>query len=143
MALSSFGTLLQIGDGATPTEGWTTVAEVRDITGPSLELGTEDVTSHSSSSGWREFVTTLLGGGEVTFEINFTPTGATHRNQAGGLLYQFEQKIRRNWRIQFPDGSSTRWVFTGYVTSFEVNAPTEGALTASVTITLTGAPTLA
>lgn len=140
MAFSSFGTLLQIGDGATPTEGFTTIAEVRDISGPGLELGTEDVTSHSST--WREFVTTVLGGGEVSFDINFTPLGATHRNASGGLLYQMTQKTLRNWRIQWPDGSSTRWVLPGYLVAFEPSAPVEGVLSASVTIRISGAPTL-
>ena len=141
MALSSFGTLLQIGDGATPTEGWTTIAEVGDISGPSLELGTEDVTSHSST--WREFVTTVLAGGEVTFDIKYTPTATTHRNQSGGLIYQMTQKTLRNWRLRFPDGSTTSWVFPGYLVAFEPSAPVEGALTASCTIRLSGAPTLA
>ena len=79
MALSSFTTVLQRWTGA----AYTTIAGVRDISGPSLELGTEDVTNHSSTSGYRQFVATVLGAGEVTFDLNFDPDEAQHGVPSG------------------------------------------------------------
>ena len=38
MGISAFGTLLQIGDGGTPTENFTTIAEVLDIEKESFEF---------------------------------------------------------------------------------------------------------
>jgi len=135
-AISSFGTLLQRGDGASP-ETFTTIAEVKDITPPSLELGTEEVTSHGSPDGWREYVGTLLDGGEVEFELNFIPTDAGHQ----ALISDMQNRVNRNFKIVFPDGST--WSFTALVTKFEPDAPVEGVLTASVTLKVTGKPTFA
>ena len=68
-ALSSHGTLMKIGDGG-GSEVFTTIAEVRDISGPSFAVSTEDVTNHDSSR-WREHIATIKEGGEITFDINY------------------------------------------------------------------------
>lgn len=141
-ALNSFGTLLKIGDGATPTEGFTTIAEVLDISGPALKANTEDVTSHSSTGGWEESIPTTLAAGEVTFDVNFIPTTAT-QSQTSGLLRDLKNKTKRNFQLVFPDTGSTTWPFAAYVTGFEPKAPVKGKLSAAVTLMITGQPTLA
>lgn len=139
-AIDSNGTLLQAGDGATPTEAFTTIAEVLDISGPSLSLETEDVTSHDSG-GNAEYIGTILDGGEVSFEINYIPGNATH-NATAGLLKTMTDKAVRNFKLVFPTASPVTWQFTALVTGFEPAAPAKGKLTASVTLKVTGAPTL-
>ncbi len=141
-ALSSFGTLLKVGDGATPTENFTTIAEVRDISGPKLEQETEEVTSHGSPGGWKEYVGTLLSAGEVTFDLNFVPTEATH-NPSTGLIADLKNRVKRNFQLVFPDASTTTWAFTALVTGFEPDEPVAGSLSAAVTLQVTGQPTLA
>lgn len=142
MADSSFGTLMKIGDGATPTEAFTTIAEVLDITGPELTLGTEESTNHSSPGGWAEFVPTVKDGGEVGFEVNFLPSNATH-SYAAGLIKDFDNKTKRNFQIVFPDSGNTTWLFAAFVTKFAPKAPVAGRLAADVTLKVTGQPTLA
>jgi len=142
MGISSFGTLLQQGDGGTPTEAFTTIAEVLDISGPGLSLGMEDGTHHSSTGGWREQIPTLLDGGQVSFDIQYDPVGATH-DASTGLIKDMEDKTLRNFQLVFPDSGSTTWSFAAYVAEFEPGAPVEGKLTASVTLQLSGQPTLA
>ena len=139
-AISSFGTLLKIGGGGT-AEQFTTIAEVRDISGPPLGLGTEEVTSQSSPGGWREFVPTLLEAGEVTFDLNFVPTDPTHSYSAG-LIDDMVSRTLRNFELVFPDTGATTWAFAAYVTGVEPDEPVEGALAASVTLTISGQPTL-
>ena len=139
-AISSFGTLLKIGDGG-GTEVFTTIAEVLDISGPGLSLGTEDVTSHSSTGGWKEKVPTLLDAGQVSFDVNFVPTGAT-QSYSAGLVKDMVNKTKRNFQIIFPDSTTTTWSFSAYVVGFEPSAPVEGKLGASVTLEITGQPTL-
>jgi predicted secreted protein len=141
-ALSSFGTLLKIGDGGNPTETFTTIAEVKDIKGPGLELSTEEVTNHSSTGGWKEYVATLLDAGEVSFDMNFIPTSAT-QSQTSGLVKDMKNKTLRNFKLVFPDNGNTTWSFSAYVTKFEVDEPVEGILGASCTLKITGQPTLA
>lgn len=142
MGISSFGTLLQIGDGATPTEGFTTVAEVLDIGGPGLALGLTDGTHHGSPGGWIEKIPTLLDAGEVSFDIQYDPVGATH-DASTGLINDMENKTLRNFQLVFPDTGTTTWSFSAYVAGFEPSAPVEGKLTASVMLDISGQPTLA
>lgn len=140
-AISAFGTLLKIGDGATP-ENFTTIAEVKDISLPHFARDMIDVTTHSSTEAWREFMAGLKSGGEVTLDINFIPTDATH-SYAAGLLHDLIDGTLRNFKIVLPDVGNTTWTFSAFVSDFTPKAPVSGALTAAVTLKLSGKPTLA
>jgi len=135
------GTLLKTGDGTSP-EVFTTIAQVVSIGGPSLSLDPLDVTSHSSLEGNKEFVGGLIDGGELTLEINFDPADATH-NQAAGLLKLLKDRTIRNFELVFSDTASTKWTIPALVTGFEPGAPVDGKLSASVTLKVSGVPTLA
>jgi predicted secreted protein len=133
---SAFGTVL-----ARTTAPSGTIAQVKSITGPGLKLDTVDVTTHDSSGGWEEVVGTILRSGEVRLELLYDPAAATHKNASGGLIYALAQRSKVTYTLTFPD--TTVWTFDAYVTAFEPSAPHEGALTATVTLKLTGQPTLA
>ena len=141
MAISAFGTLLQIGDGAAPAEGFATIFEVRDISGPSLASDTVDVTSHDSTGGWEEHVATILRSGEVTFDVNYEPTETTH-DATTGLLGDMVARTLRNFQLVFPDGLTTTWEFSAFVTGFAPSEPVAGELSASISLKLSGQPTL-
>jgi len=141
MAISAFGTLLKIGDGATP-ENFTTIAEVTNIGGPALSLDPIEITSHSSTGGWKEFIGGLLDAGEVSFDINYEPTEATH-DASTGLIADMVARTLRNFQLVFPDAGSTTWSFAALVTSFEPSEPVGDKLAAGVTLKVTGQPTLA
>jgi predicted secreted protein len=140
-AKSSFGTYLKIGDGGT-AETFATVAEVLDIQGPSLELETEDVTSHDSTDGWAEHIGTILSGGEVSFEVNWLPANVTQSFTAG-LLKDMVGRTRRNFQLVVPAAAVLTWAFTALVTAFEPDLPVKGSQKASITLLITGKPTLA
>lgn len=142
MGISAFGTLLKIGDGGSPTETFTTIAEVTSIGGPGLSLDTIEITNHSSPGGWREFIGGLLNAGEVSLDINYDPVGATH-NATTGLIADMVARTLRHFQLVFPDTGSTTWSFTALVTLFEPSEPVDDKLAASVTLKLTGQPTLA
>ena len=139
-AISSYGTLLKIGDGGGP-EVFTTIAEVMDIAGPSMSLGTHDVTNHSSTGAWKEVIPGLLEPGEVTFPIAFLPTNATH-SQSAGLLKDMKNRTKRNFQVVFTNVGLTTWTFAAYVTGFETSMPVDGLFGADVTLKITGQPTL-
>jgi len=139
-ALAGYGALLKIGDGG-GSEVFTTIAEVRDIEGPELEAEAKEVTSHDSG-GWREYISTLLSGGEVSFDLNFIPTNAT-QSASTGLIRDMVNRTRRNFRLVFPDAGSTTWTFAALVTGFKPSAAVEDELLAEVTLQITGQPTLA
>lgn len=140
-AIAAFGTLLKIGDGGSP-ESFTTIAEVTTIGGPSLGLDTIDATNHDSTAGWEEVIGGILRSGEVTFDINYIPTDATH-DASTGLIADMVARTKRNFELVFPDTGSTTWSFTGLVSKFAPSAPVDGKLSASVSLKLSGQPTLA
>lgn len=130
---SGYGTLLKKGDGAT-AEVFTTVAEVKSISGPNLSMDTIDATHMESPNAFREFIPSLKSAGDVTLEMNYLPANA---NQAG-FITDFQNRTLRNWKIVFPDAATTTWAFSGYITAFAPSAAVDGMLTASATITVSG-----
>jgi predicted secreted protein len=135
---SAFGTTLKRGG-----TGGTAIANISKISGPGLSVDTEDVTSHDSTSGWEEHVATILRSGEVTLDIVYDPNHATHKYAANGLLHDMVSRAAVTYAIGFPSTAAVNWVFSAFVIGFEPDMPHDGALTASVTLKLTGAPTLA
>lgn len=130
---AAFGTLFK--------RGATAIAYVQNISGPGLAADTEDVTTHDSTGAWEEHVVTILRSGEVSLDLEFDPTAATHKHASGGLLYDLTSRASQTYSIVFPD--TTTWSFSALVTGFEPSAPHDGALTAAVKLKLTGQPTLA
>lgn len=120
--------------------GEAVVANVKSISGPGIKLDTEDVTTHDSTGGWEQVVGTILRSGEVSLELVYDPANATHSNVAHGMLGLLILKASHSFTLTFPD--TTAWTLPGLVTGFEPSAPHDGALTATVTIKLTGQPTL-
>ena len=130
----AFGTALKKGGVA--------VAQVKNISGPGLSLDTEDVTTHDSTGGWEEVVATILRSGTVTLEIAYDPNAATHKYAAGGLLYDMVSRTANTYTLVFSSVPTVTWTFSALVTGFNPSAPAAGALTATVTLKLTGQPTL-
>jgi len=130
------------GFGTALKKGGVEYANVTNISGPGLSLDTVDVTSHDQTTAWEEVVGTILRSGEVTMEIVYDPATATHKYAAGGLLYDLVQRTSIQFTLVFSDTAATTWTFNALVTGFTPSAPVEGALTATVTFKLTGAPTL-
>jgi predicted secreted protein len=137
MTIPSHGTLLKVGDGATPTEVFTTIAKIKDIGGPTFNRGTHDASTQTTD--WGEIVPGLKMGGQVTFDINLIPTEGTH-DENTGLLKDFIDGTKRNFQLVFPDTGNTTWQFAAYVLNYEPDAPVDGLLTASLTVEITGDP---
>lgn len=140
---AAYGTTFAIGDSSVVgSANFTNVVQVRNISGPGFSLDTADVTAHDSTGAWEEHVPTILRSGEVTLELVWDPDSATHESTSGGLMHAYANRTLLAYRIQWPDSTPTEWKFQAYVTGFEPSAPHDDALTASVTLKLTGAPTL-
>ncbi|RMD51892.1 outer capsid protein Hoc [Candidatus Parcubacteria bacterium] len=131
---SAFGTTLAIGDGATPTEAFTTIPGVRNLTGPSYSSETIDVTHHASSGNYRQMLPTFLSAGEVSFDLLYDSADATH----GQLFTDFEARTLRNFELTFTDTGAEKHSFAAYITGMELAAPIDDAVTMSVTLTISG-----
>jgi len=133
-AIAAYGTLLKIGDGGT-SESFTTIAEVGDIDGPSVEVNAIDVTSHSSANAMKEFVAGLIDPGEISFPINFLPTETTH-DDSDGLWADMIARTLRNFEMVFPDTSEC--AFAALVTAMSLKEPVDDKLSADVTLKISG-----
>lgn len=137
MALDAFSTTFKVGDGAT-TEAFTAVAEVHNISGPSISRDSIETTHHGSTAGFREYLPGLRDGGEVTIDLNWDHgSGANH----SALYNDIDTGTANgNYQVEFPD--ATVFEFSGHVTAFDVTAPIDDRLTASVTFKVSGQPSL-
>lgn len=140
IAVFGFGTLFKMEDPNVPGT-YLTVAEVTNIGGPGISVDTLDATSHSSVNAWKEFIAALIDAGEVSLDIHYVPDNATHNNTTG-MLSRLTSRAKTNFRLVWPNVAATTWNFAGFCTAFNPTAPTGDFLSASLTVKLTGQPTL-
>jgi len=140
MAINAFGTQFLMGDGDNPEE-FTAVAEVADIQGPNFAKEAIEVTHHGSSNGWRERISGLKDGGEVTLTLNFLPQDPTHDVDTG-LLSQLYGDDVNNYQIILPDTDATTITFAAIVTAHTLTEPIDDKLSADVTVMITGEPSI-
>lgn len=140
-AISGPGFLLQVSATAGDAGPFTTVAEVKDITGPAVSLDVIDVTNQSSPGGYEEIIPSIRRAGEVDFDVNFDPQSGTHDGTTG-LLYLANNKVKVGWRLQLQDPGNHYWAFDAYVVGFQTKAPVAGVLTGTTKLRITGQPTI-
>jgi len=138
-AVLAQGTLLKVGDGASP-ENFTTVTMVTKLTNPSTKFELLDVTSHDAAGPpfYKQFLVGLFDGGNLTFEVNWRAGDDTHNDlqedNAAGTL--------RNLKVVFPDTPLNTASFSAYIEDFPaVNADVGKPLTATGRIKIVGAVT--
>ena len=116
------------------------VAGITNITGPGLSVDLVDVTTHDQSTAFEEAVASILRSGEVTLDIVYDPADSSHYASAGGVIYRLENKQFSWFNIIFTGAFD--WKFSGYIARFEPGSPVGGYLSASVSLKITGEPTL-
>ncbi|MFD3657034.1 phage tail tube protein [Streptomyces sp. NPDC058620] len=134
--IDAFGTQLKRGDGTTPGEVFTAVANVTNVEDAGRTRNTIDTTAHDSPDQYMEFVGGLVDPGEVTIDVNYDP--AAHDT----LEADFADKDPRNYQLVFPDADTTTFAFAAVMTGFSKSAPYDDKLTASLTFKVSGKPTI-
>jgi len=131
-AFIGHGTQFQRGDGNDP-ESFTTIAEVLDISEISETAALVEVTSLESPGGRREYIHGLEDGAEITIQMNFVPDDESQV----GLREDKDNRVKRNFRILWPDTNTTSAAFTAIVIGFSVTTPIDDKVTVSVTLKIT------
>lgn len=139
MAKNAFGTILKMGDGAV-SESFTAIAEVTDIQGPSFSKEAIEVTNHGSTDGWREYISGLKDGGEITLSLNWLPGAVTH-DESTGIMSKLYGDDVDNYQLLLPDDDETQINFAAVCTAFEGSEPIDNKLAADVTLKISGKPT--
>lgn len=135
----AFGTQFLRGSGGSPSETFAAIANVLSISAPNRTRETIDVTDHSSDDGFQEYIGGLKDGGEVSLELNYDPSEASH-----DLDGDFNDAAPRSYRIIILPGTEDEhtWDFKGILTELSEEFPYDDKMTRSVTIKVSGKPVL-
>lgn len=140
-----FGMTFNIGSAAmsgSPT--YTAIAQVREWNGVEVAAILSEVTHHASTGGFREKIPSgLFEVSDLELKLAFDISEATHANSSGGLTHALLNKLKRAFQIVLPDSSTTTWTFDAYVQKIKWESPQEEHVMATVTLTVTGQPTIA
>lgn len=129
-----YGTKFLIGVAGTPIV-YTDIAEVKNVTPPNFQADDVDVTHNQSPNATRETIPGLKSPGECSFEMNFVP-GSASDVLLRALLNTGEQ---RPCRIEYPN--AVTWDFLAAVKGYEISSATEDAMTATVSMQVSGTVT--
>ncbi|MCK9429647.1 MAG: hypothetical protein M0R17_06545 [Candidatus Omnitrophica bacterium] len=128
-AIAGVGTIFHRWDDVS---SWVELAEINSISGPSMSRETIDVTSLSSTGGFKEFIAGFRDGGTVNLTMNFT------RATFSIIYADFEDDSPHFYEIVLPDDVNTSFEFCGLVTECPLDIPTDDKITVSVTIKISG-----
>ena len=115
---------------------WVDIAEINSIGGPDMSRDVIDVTSLSSTGGYREFITGFRDGGSVTLSMNFL------RSTFDIMKTDFESNTLQNYEIVLSDAGTTTLEFEGLVTACPLTTPADDKITVEVTIKISGQVTV-
>jgi hypothetical protein len=86
------------GDGATPTEGFTRICAVHEMSGPGESVALVEATTFCSG-GRNSYVAGLTDGDEISITLNYTSGDA----DIDTLIADVRAKVARNYRIVAED----------------------------------------
>jgi len=118
------------------SSGWSNIAEVRSINGPTLSRETIEVTSLDSTGGYREYIPSFRDGGTVSLNMHFT------RNGYEAMKTDYQSSSLVDYEIVLPDTEQSAIEFSGYVTNLPLNITYDDAITMDVEIKVTGEVTI-
>lgn len=136
IAKLSNGTLLKVGDGASP-EVFTTIPEVMKLQGPSVRFDLLDVSSHDTPNLFKEWIPGFADGENIGFEMNWRPSNTVHIV----IRTSSYAATLKNYKVVYPDTPSNTVAAAGYVERFSPNADVGKQMTATGQVKITGAPT--
>jgi hypothetical protein len=131
-AIIGYGTLFQTGDTSSPIV-WSSLAEVKGLSLPSLQRDVIDAGHESAPDEWREVLTGLKTAGDFGLECNFYKT--TYQ----ALIAELGTTTIKPRRIVFPGGSYFQ--FDAFLVGIDVGVTIGDLITCSVKFRPSGEPT--
>ena len=130
-----YGTTLEIASAVIPSVSYVEVAEVTSISPPAVSAETIDASHMKSPDKFKEYITGMKDGTNMTVDINYVPGSIGDQNIRA---MQGEAKPR-SVRIVWPNGGHE--VFNAYLTNRTRAVPADGKMTSTLTFKVTGAIT--
>jgi len=119
---AALGTVISIGS---------TIINVTGFDGPSSTADTVDVSSFSTTTS-REYIQVLSDGGEMTVNVNYD---ADLHDVVADLV---KTATAQSCTITYANTAATVTAFSAFVTGFSPSGELDGALTATITLKVTG-----
>lgn len=116
------------------------IAEVTNITGPSLTIDQIDCTHYTSIDQFKEWIAGFGDAGEIGFDCNFIP-GDTLGQIA--FIDDAYAKTVRDVAITLGDPIIGTWTFDGLVTKLDFTQPMDNKVSFAATIKISGVPMIA
>lgn len=135
--LDAFGTQFKRN---TTGSTYVTIANVSDISGPDRSREAIEVTAHDSADQYREYAKGLKDGGSVELTLNYDPANTTH----SALDSDFEEDDVRSYQVVILPGEANEytWQFSALITDLGDEFPVDDKMERSVTVKISGKPTL-
>lgn len=108
--------------------------------GPGQKADMKEVTNMLSPSGYKEFISGLREGGQITLEGNYIPKEST--SSQTNLRTDFEGGVLSFWALALPAAGSGILMFQGYCDGLTPAVPLDDRITFSATLRITGKPIL-
>jgi hypothetical protein len=128
------GTLWKRGNGASPTEIFTTVAEVTALSGPGMTRDIIDATHMESPERYREYIGGMRDGGEITVTLNLVAKGTAFAN----ALTDFGANAPVNYEMTWTDGS--KFAVSAFLSSRSQEIALDDKQSLELTYKVTGKP---
>lgn len=114
-------------------EEYVDIAEVTGFSGPDGSASEIEVTHLLSDA--KEFIMGLPDEGSITLNINYLPSDSSHQE----LHKARAARTLENFRLTFSDDAASVLTFSACVMSISVSGQRDDAVTAQVTLRITGA----
>lgn len=128
MSTDTQGTLLKAGDGATPTEVFTTIGSVTGISGFGSSRNSIDVTSLGDTV--EKIRPGLERLNEITLNINHSEADTGHVS----LRTDYLAKTLRNFQIVTTDDTPVTIAFSAYIMSYSQETGGDDVVRSTVTL---------
>ena len=137
-ARGSFGAGFAVSTVATAAGTFVALGEILTITPPTYSANTIDVTNQNTTEYFKEYVVGVRDGGSLSFTANYISSSSGHTDKIPNAFYNGSKLA---WKITLAGASSFNvWYGYGYITSYNVSSPPDGAVTFACTMKVTGKP---
>ena len=133
-AFSSKGIKLYRGNSGSP-ETFTAVGEIMDMPVSAASVPKIQVTTLDSTAA--EYIVGVPDYGDLTFNLNFDAADG----QQMAMIADMDAGTKRNYKIILPNSQSTTNAFSAFVTKLDKTSGINKQVTASITLSITGAVT--
>ena len=137
-ARASFGASLALSTIATTLAAFLPVCEILTITAPTYTANTIDVTNQNTTDYFKEYVIGVRDAGSLSFTANYISSSSGHTDKIPNAFYNGSKLA---WKVTLAGASTANiWYGFGYITSYTVTSPPDGAVTFAATMKVTGKP---